>query len=1563
MSTLSERIAGLSPAKLEQLQKRLSTRNSTEGPAPPGIVARAHDLNNVPLSFAQQRLWFLEQLDPGTPAYNITIGLRLAGVLRVDALQRSLQEIVRRHEVLRSTFIVADGHPVQVVSPSVTLELPITDIEPFPEDERMAHAQRLASEEARRPLDLQTGPLLRVTLLRLGAEEHILLLVIHHIVSDGWSMGVFISEVASLYRAFSSDKPSPLPELKLQYADYAEWQREWLQGKVEQTQLAYWKTKLQNLPIINLPTDRPYPELQTFHGATESFLLPKSLTESLKQLSQQEGVTLFMTLLAAFTTVLYHYTHQEEIVVGTDIANRTQRDTETLIGFFVNQLVLRTDLTGNPSFSELLHRVREVTLDAYANQDLPFEQLVEALQPKRNLSRPPLYQVIFAFENIPSAPLALPGLTLSPMEMHSGTAKFELILSMSESAQGVGGTFEYNTDLFNPDTIKRLAQHYETLLEAVVADPKQRVFDLPILTKPERRQLVEQWNNSQKDYANDACFHSLFEAQATRTPHEIAATFGAESLTYGELNRRANCLAWQLIEHGVGPDVVVGLLAERSFDFLAAILAVFKAGGAYLPLDPLYPSSRILQVLAQSEVRLVLCASEFALVASQTVSEFTSQTQPLVLPLEEMLSQEANAENPPLRNDPANLAYVIYTSGSTGRPKGAMIEHRGMLNHLFAKVTQLQLTAADTVAQTASQCFDISVWQFLAAALVGGRTRILPSEIAHDPSQLLAQVEQQKISILETVPTVLRMIIAEAKSRDQTPDLPSLRWMIPTGETLQPELCRQWFALYPHIPLLNAYGPTECSDDVSHCVIQQAPPADIVAMPIGRPVMNIKLYVLDSRREPAPIGVAGELYVGGVGVGRGYLNDTSRTAEVFIPNPFAHETGERLYKTGDLVRYLANGQIEFLGRADYQVKVRGQRIELGEIEAVLYGHPAVRDTVVMLREDTPGEQRLVAYLSRNPDYQLDELTAQAVGNNGQPSDWEVVWNETYSQTPEENDPTFNIVGWNSSYTGLPIPEEEVREWRDYGVERILSLQPRRVLELGCGVGILMFRIAPFCTEYLGTDFSAEALTLLREQVKQREDEFQHVTLRQQPADDFDGIEENSFQSAILNSVAQYFTSIDYLHRVLEGAVRSVEPGGFIYVGDIRSLPLLEAFHSAVQLHQASPSLPTAEFKQRVQRHIAQDKELVVDPEFFFALKQEFPKISHVQIQLKRGQFRNELTQFRYDVVLRIGDAVSAQATFPSLDWQQKEMTLPLLRQLLNETQPPALVVRRVPNARVWSEVKTVELINSSIAPKTTGELQKAKLSFSEQQSIAPEDVWSLGEELPYAVTISWSGAGDDGCFDILLRRTLPEAAAAETAFAFYPPAEISPRPLKDYANDPLERKLVRQLGHELRRYLEFRLPAYMVPATFLVQESFPLTANGKIDRGALPAPDTAKREIEADYVAPRNMVEESLAGIWKEVLRIDQVGIHDNFFGLGGDSILSIQIIARANQDGLQLTPREMFQYQTIAELAAVARVVIPAAPITRQVGVGELLANLDQLSDKDVDALLTGMLADRAIV
>ncbi|MBW4632892.1 MAG: amino acid adenylation domain-containing protein [Iphinoe sp. HA4291-MV1] len=939
-----------------------ATRHTGLGLQVPAIepVSRNADL---PLSFAQTRLWFLNQLEGETATYNMPEPLRLTGSLNVVALEMAVQEIVQRHEVLRTTFKMVNGSPVQVITPNLTVTLPVVDLQHLPQQEQSTVVQRLASEERSCPFDLSNDPLLRVSLLRLGEQSHVLLLVMHHIVSDGWSMEIFIYELSALYKAFCAGESSSLPQLPIQYADFAAWQREWLSGEVLQTQLDYWKEHLAGAPpLLELPTDRPRPPVQTFQGSTQYFQLNQEVTQKLKTLSQQSGATLFMTLVAAFTTLLSRYSGQEDIVIGSPIANRTRSEIESLIGFFVNTLVLRTDLSGNPSFSELLKRVREMTLGAYDHQDLPFEKLVEELQPERSLSYSPVFQVMFVLQNAQEGKLELPGLTISSLELEEVTATDDLFVSMEETQAGLSGKLVYNTDLFDATTIERMIGHFQNLLEGIVANPQQPIAQLPLLSTAERHQLLFEYNDTKAEYPLQECFPQLFEAQVARTPDAVAVVFENSVLTYQQLNARANRWARHLVELGVGADTVVALLSDRNIDLLTAILAVFKAGGAYLPLNPHHPVERQAQVFEQSRVPLVLTTSQLEPMVTSAFNTL-EVTAPQLLLLEQMEEQQHSSENLPVRSKPDNLAYVIYTSGSTGKPKGAMLEHRGMLNHLYAKAQDLHLSDRDTVAQTAPASFDISVWQFLVALLVGGQVHIIRDEIAADPAQLLTVVEHQGISILEIVPSLLRMILQEIDRNDSTrPQLSKLRWLLLTGEALPPQLCRHWLEYYPIIPMMNAYGPTECSDDVTHYPICEPPSEEMLNLPIGRAVLNTQLYVLDSQLQPVPLGVAGELYVGGVGVGRGYLHNPQQTQRAFIADPFAQQEGARLYKTGDKARYLKDGNIEFLGRIDYQVKIRGFRIELGEIEVVLSQHPSVQEAVVIAREDQPGNKRLVGYV-------------------------------------------------------------------------------------------------------------------------------------------------------------------------------------------------------------------------------------------------------------------------------------------------------------------------------------------------------------------------------------------------------------------------------------------------------------------------------------------------------------------------------------------------------------------------------------------------------------------------
>jgi amino acid adenylation domain-containing protein len=962
MNDLSKHLSSLSPKKLALLSEQLKKKG--EDASKKTITVRpTSEFNNCPLSFAQQRLWFLDQMEGGSETYNVPIALTLNGTIHRNALEQAIGEIVQRHEVLRTTFPIVNGTPVQAICSTSTVNMEVVDLQAFPEQEQYANVERLVIKEQVRPFDLSNGPLLRVTLLRLGEKSHILLVTMHHIVSDGWSMSIFIRELTALYETFSIGEPSPLPELPIQYADFAIWQRQRLQGEVLKTQLNYWKQQLAGAPpLLALPTDRSRPPIQTFRGRTERFEIKSDLTQKLKTVSQNSGATLFMTLLAAFVTLLGRYSNQEDIVVGSLIANRNRSEIESLIGFFINPLVLRTDLKGNPTFSEILTRVQQITLDAYAHQDVPFEQVVEALQPERNLSYNPLFQVMFVLQNTPARKLELPGLSITPLELQNITANYELTLSMEETKSEIIGSIEYNTDLFDEVTIRRMAGHLQTLLAGIVSNPQLHFKELPILTAKEQHLLLEECNNTYSEYPQNQCFHQLFEVQVEKTPDAVAVVFEDEILTYRELNARANRLARLILEQGVSPQTTIALLAFRNINLITAIIAIFKVGCTYLPLDPSYPPQRLCQILAESKAPIVFVGDDLEAISEKMLSSLPPQLQTRVLLLKELLQQECCQKNLAVPASDNYLAYVIYTSGSTGTPKGAMVEHRGMNNHLFAKISDLKLTSNDCVAQTARISFDISIWQFLAALLVGGQVHIFPDPEVLDPAQLLDHI-CQGITLLEIVPSLLQMMLLEIEYRSsKRPNLSGLRWLLLTGEALPAQLSRQWFKYYCTIPVVNAYGPTECSDDVTHYPIHEPPKPEVLNVPIGRPVANMRLYVLDSQLQPVPLGVAGELYVGGIGVGRGYLNNAKQTASVFLPDPFSQSEGARLYKTGDLGRYLADGNIEFLGRIDSQVKIRGLRIELGEIEALLMQHPQVREAIIIADKERSGEHRLIAYV-------------------------------------------------------------------------------------------------------------------------------------------------------------------------------------------------------------------------------------------------------------------------------------------------------------------------------------------------------------------------------------------------------------------------------------------------------------------------------------------------------------------------------------------------------------------------------------------------------------------------
>ena len=912
---------------------------------------------DAPLSFTQQQFWLLDQVEPDS-CYNICTALKIEGPLDVQRLQQVLELIVERHEILRTNVVVKDVGPVQVIAPSMRLPFDVTDLGQLSASERGAEIQRLVRTESELPFDLSAGPLLRIKLLAAGEHENVLLVTVHHLVCDGWSVGVVLRELATLYQDSCAGRPASLPQLRIQYADYASWQRRRLSGRWFERQLDYWRKQMAGAaPTLDLPTDYSRPEKRSVKGAQDSIRLSANLSEAIGKLSRQEGVTLFMTLLAAFQTLLFRYTGQEDIVVGSPVAGRSMLETEDLVGSFVNTLALRADFAGKPSFRDFLGRVRATTLGAFLHQDVPFEKLVEELNPERKGNRTPLFQTMFALQNTPASDIAIAGLTLTPLKIPDAKAKFDLTLEAEEEPEGLRLCFEYNSELFRPETITRMLGYFQNLLQAIVADPAQRVTDLALLTDGERNQILNEWNGNRVAVPEDVCIHTLFEAQVERTPEAIALEFQGESLTYRQLNQRANQLAHALRNRGVGPDTLVGICIHRSLEMLVGMLGVLKAGGAYVPLDPAYPADRLAFMIEDAGLSLVL-----------TQERLTSDIPlggPALLCLDKDWIDVAKESDENLAPNvvATNLAYVIYTSGSTGNPKGVMIEHRSLVNFTFTAAAAYEIRPDDRVLQFASLSFDLSVEE-IYPALVNGATIVLRTdEMISSARDFMNFCKEWRTTILD-LPTAYWHELTDALNNIDLKLPESVRLVIIGGEKAAFDRVAAWHRRAGEgVLLVNTYGPTETTVAVTMCVLRAADREPrLNTVPIGRPLANTTAYLLDESLRPVPIGAPGELHIGGPGVARGYVNRPELTAEKFIADPFSGNRDARLYKTGDLVRYRPDGNIEFLGRVDNQIKIRGFRVELEEIELALRSQPGVSDCVVDLHEESDGDKRLFAYV-------------------------------------------------------------------------------------------------------------------------------------------------------------------------------------------------------------------------------------------------------------------------------------------------------------------------------------------------------------------------------------------------------------------------------------------------------------------------------------------------------------------------------------------------------------------------------------------------------------------------
>jgi pristinamycin I synthase-3/4 len=1519
MLALSRRLAQVGPEERARILKQLAERGIDFKLLP--IPPRADGARRVEASYAQSRLWFLWRLEPSSAAYNMSSALELLGPLDERALRQTFDALILRHEALRTLFVPSEtGQPLQHIHAQQSLALGVEELSHLRGAERRARTGELVRQTVEQPFDLARGPLFRVRLIRLEADHHVLAVAMHHIISDGWSMNIIIEEFAELYAQYQSGASRPLPGLPIQYADYAIWQRHFIEAGEGDRQLAYWRTALGNThPLLELPSDRPRPLASSYRGGEHRVALSEGLTRGLSGLAQRAQVTLAGLLLASYEVLLYRYTGTTDVRVGTTVANRNRTELEGLVGFFVNALVVRNDLSQNPSFEALLEQVKRATLEAQEHQDLPFDRVVESLAPQRGMNHHPLFQVSFDHQwSRRDALRSVGGLRMQPFERDITSTQFDLTLNTTEHAGGLAASFTFARDLFDAETIGRLASHWLRLLEAIVARPAERIDRLGLLTVAEQEQGHAELNPGYVAYVASDSVQARVALRAEERPEAIAVRCAGASLTYAELVRRARQVAGGLRALGVGPDEVVGLCAERSLEMVVGMLGILEAGAAYLPLDPSYPNERLGYMLEDSRIGLVL--AEEALLTRLAAFGVTCRS------LEHDFVEGAPV--PTMSVHPQSLAYCIYTSGSTGKPKGALLPHAALMSHMDWMIEAFGFDENVRVLSKTPVSFDASVWEFWLPLMTGGELVLGDPGVLLDPAALLAQVERDAVSVLQVVPQLLRLLLEEPGAANV---LGQLQHLFCGGEAVPVDLLRKLTRMRPD-GLCNLYGPTETAIDVVYWPSAGEVPSG--GVPIGMPIRHAQLSVLDRELGWVPASVAGELFIGGTNLARGYAGQPALTAERFLPDPLG-APGARMYRTGDRVRQRPDGMLAFLGRSDHQVKIRGHRIELGEVESRLAEHEAVRHAVVLAQADGATDKRLVAYVVPDADALKAIARIEEASLRGEATEeWQAVFDGAYSVDAVAAGPTFT--GWNSSYTGAPIALEQMREWLDHTLTRLRALRAERVLELGCGIGLLLEHLAPESREYVGTDFSGKALLDLRRWMETRQG-FEHVELACQEASAFESLAGRRFDAVVLNSVVQYFPEIDYLGRVLAGARHVLAPDGKLFIGDVRSRSLLGLFHASVELAKAPEQCTVGELRQRVERAMAQDKELLIDPGFFEAFAQAYA-LGDVDVLIKRGRSDNELTRYRYDVVVNASGAGGAGGL--AADELPSGAGANALAALLAAQRPPCVALRGLPNRRLDADRALWRELESADPRSSVAELRQ-KLERVERSGEDPEDYWQLGEVHGYDVRVSWTPGNPEGDFDVVLRdrsvSLVKPAAERQTsdlrtqglaracAVREAPGGEVAAGDAAAgdaaswaaYANDPLLAKLKQGLGLRLRQHLERRVPDYMLPAQFVVLESLPLTPNGKLDREALFAVEgPASSE---PYAAPRSPLEAELADIWRQLLGVSRVGVHDNFFEIGGDSIIAIQVVSRARQAGITLRPSDIFQHQTLAALATAA--------------------------------------------
>jgi len=1443
----------------------------------------------IPLSFAQERLWFIDQLE-GSVKYHESAAYRLKGALHTAALVSALQTIVNRHEVLRTVIDQEGGQAYQRILERDQWQLITIDGAAYRYDQ--AGLQDYLAGLIQTPFDLSEHHMLRAWLISLSDDEHILLLVMHHIAVDAWSAHIIYQELIAGYSACIEGRDGEWPSLKIQYADYAIWQREYLTGSVLAEQLDYWKDKLSGVTPLQLPTDFTRPLVQSARGAICRFRFNRELSAQLQAMAGREGVTLFMLLLAAFKVLLYRYSGQEDICIGSPVAGRNKEEEEALIGFFVNILALRSNVSNNPSFTSLLQQVKETTLSAYEHQHVPFEKVVGAVTNERDMSRNVLFSVAFTLLNTPAVPaISLGTLRSSKEEIVHTRSLYDLNFLFEEVTDELGGYVEYSTDLYTGETVHRMMEHYEQLLRAIVKDPSQTVGVLNMLAPAEEEQLLSSFNNNKAAFPEDKTLITLIEEQMQRIPEAAALIYSGGTLSYGELDERSNRLGHYLRHLGVREGALVPVCLLPGASMIVGILGILKAGGAYVPIDANYPAARIRYILEDTGADILV--SEVGNLMDVPIDN-RIQVVDLTESAEALLKYPSGPVDRSLQ--PSDLAYVIYTSGSTGHPKGVMIEHRSVVNYLVNRKTAY-LEAGGMSAGSfvhLSYTFDASITA-LFLPLLSGRSLVIGNGAGADIFNDAIFISHAPYDFIKLTPAHLPLLEAAMETSGTT----FTGRLVLGGEALHYSQLQYLHDKGLDIEIINEYGPTEATVGCTTYSLRTGAPLPNGGVPIGKPIDNVAIYVLDAYHHPVPIGVTGDIYIGGAGVGRGYLNLEAQTAAGFIPDGFSGVPGARLYRTGDLGRWLPDGTLLYTGRKDDQVKIRGYRIEPEEIAFALNELEMVAANCMVVKEDESGNKLVCYYV---PDHKAVLAKEQALTLR-QVANWQELYETEYAKTTTDTPAEFNLIGWNDSFTGEAIPEEQMREWLDDITAVLLSDKADKVFEIGCGTGLLYYQLAGSVKHYIGADLSEVSLNQIRRRLSEAAREYPPTILKRQAAHEITLNGDEEIDLIVINSVVQYFPGEQYLSEVIKKSISALKGGGRIVIGDVRDNRLLRSFKRRLSLDKLSGKSDVRSFEWEVDQELLKEEELCISPGYFYKLQSLYPEITHIDIQWKQGNYVNELTLYRYSVTIYVG--VEKETLHPDwLSWNEIEDKRQITEQF--DSGAAVIALRNAPNPRLWKEF----LLERGIKEKSV----LTVVDLLEYVSTPDHDTVVMNELLAAAAFNGYHCrfllSEDPFRINLLLER--------QTFTGFIAPVYDHQVAENETTNTPLFGEACELLKQDIQRGLRQRLPDYMMPADFIGVKYLPLTNNGKIDKKFLSACAYIQVGSASHYEAPSAAVELQLADIWKSLLGVDRVGLRDDFFELGGHSLLAIRVISAIRKDlQAELTVGDIFLYPTIAGLAA----------------------------------------------